>query len=441
MQRQTTMMPPSGTPEFTPAEIRRAVLASVIGNGLEWFDFLIYGFFAAVISQKFFPARDPTVSIILTMATFAVGFIVRPVGGVLLGIYADRVGRRRALSLLILMMAAGTLLIGITPSYDTIGLAAPLLVVFSRVLQGLSVGGEFSSATAMLVEYAKPDRKSFYASFQMSSQGVAAMLASAAVLVLTGLLSASALNGWAWRIPFLLGAVVGPVGFYIRRRVAESPEFAAAQRKLGPMERVGFGQFLSDHTYGVVMSLASVSLATAANYIWNIYLPVFVVKQLHLPLSVVMLGVFLGALILLIGAPLVGRLADRVGPGRVVVTAMVVFAVIAYPLFAFVALDPTPVKLIVGQVVAAIALVFIAGSFPGFMAAQFPVRVRSTGLAIAYNLAVLVFGGLSPLTVSWLFSITHNPLSAAYYLLVVAVVALVLISLPRLLRGSARSPA
>ncbi|MEI9983811.1 MAG: MFS transporter [Aliidongia sp.] len=219
---------------LAPAEIRRAVLASVIGNGLEWFDFLIYAFFARTIANHFFPADTPTTSLLLSFATFAVGFVVRPLGGVVLGIYADRVGRQKALSLLILMMAAGTLIVGLTPSYATIGIAAPLLIVAARVIQGLSVGGEFASAAAMLVELAPPGRKMFYGSFQMASQGFALLIASGFGLALTQLMTASDLEAWGWRIPFLAGALIGPVGFYIRRRLCRKPGVPGAAGQAAP---------------------------------------------------------------------------------------------------------------------------------------------------------------------------------------------------------------
>jgi MFS family permease len=236
---------PSSSPAFPPAsastlsksQIRRAVLASVIGNGLEWFDFLIYGYFAKIIAHVFFPVGNTALSTTLTLGTFAVGFIVRPLGGIAIGAYADRVGRRRTLSMLILLMAASTLLMGLTPGYSSIGIAAPLLVLLARVLQGLSVGGEFATAAAMLTEYAPRGKKMFYGSFQMTSQAVALVLSSACGYLLTTNLDHASLESWGWRVPFLLGALVGPVGFYIRHKVAESPEFVELRQRLGHAPR------------------------------------------------------------------------------------------------------------------------------------------------------------------------------------------------------------
>ena len=195
---------------LSPSMVRRAIFASVLGNGLEWFDFLIYGYFAKIIAQVFFPGGSGFVSIMLTLATFAVGFIVRPIGGILLGIYADRAGRRKALSLLIISMAASTLLMGLTPGYASIGIAAPLLVVLARLLQGLSVGGQFATASAMLVEYAPPHKKMFYGSFNMSAQAFALLLSSGVGYLLTTQLTHEQLVAWGWRLPFLFGALAGP---------------------------------------------------------------------------------------------------------------------------------------------------------------------------------------------------------------------------------------
>ena len=222
-------------------------MASTIGNGFEWFDFMMYGFFAGIISRVFFPSHDAFASLMLTYASFAIGFLVRPFGGLMLGAFADRVGRQRALSLLIVMMAFGTLVLAVTPGYATIGIAAPIIVTAGRALQGLSTGGEFGSATAMLVEYAPPGKKSFYGSFQMCSQAFGTLVAAVAAYLLTTSVPHAALQGWVWRLPFLAGALIGPMGFYIRRRVAESPEFEALRRQRHGIERAPIRVVLTRH--------------------------------------------------------------------------------------------------------------------------------------------------------------------------------------------------
>jgi MHS family proline/betaine transporter-like MFS transporter len=198
---------------------RRAILATVLGNGLEWFDFTVYSFFAVIIAKLFFPTGNELTSLLLTVATFGVGFFMRPVGGIVLGIYADKVGRKAALSLTILLMAAGTALIGLAPTYSQIGVWAPLLIVAARLLQGFSAGGEMGSATAFLTEYAPPDKRAYYSSWIQSSIGFAVLLGAAVGTFVTARLSADALHSWGWRMPFLIGILIGPVGYFIRSRM------------------------------------------------------------------------------------------------------------------------------------------------------------------------------------------------------------------------------
>jgi len=241
--------------------MRRAVLSSLIGNAFEWFDFLIFGFFLGLITQAFFPKEDAFVATVLSSATFAVSYIVRPFGGVLLGMYADRVGRKPALTLMILMMGLSTLLIGATPSYASIGIAAPLLIVLARVLQGLSAGGEFSSATAMLVEYAPPQHKMLFGSLQMCSQALAISCAGLFGYGLSTLLEPAALGSWGWRVPFLLGVLIAPVGLYIRRKVAESPSFQASRFDA----KIPFSELCTRHFGALVAGLGICVVGTVSS--------------------------------------------------------------------------------------------------------------------------------------------------------------------------------
>jgi len=420
---------PQDAPPITisPAMVRRAVVASTIGNGLEWFDFLIYGFLAGVISQVFFPTANHLVSLLLTWTTFGVGFVVRPFGGILLGMYADRAGRQKALSLLILLMAAGTILLGITPGYATIGIAAPLIVVASRILQGLSVGGEFASATAMLVEYAPPGRKMFYGSFQMCSQALSLALAAGFAYAVSTAFAPAGLAAWGWRIPFLVGGLVGPIGFYIRRRVAESPEFAALVERMPRRTRIPLGTLLTEHARPLLRAVGVIVCGTASVYLWNIYLPVYVARTLHLPSAAPLLG---AAVCGAINMPLtlgIGALADRVGAWRVFLPAVALAGITAIPLFAFVLAAPSLVHLFEIQLVANLVFAFIAAPIPGLLAGMFPTEVRSTGMAVSYNVSVALFGGMAPLTVTWLSGLTQSRLVPAYYLTAAAGLTIALV--------------
>lgn len=415
-------------PAAAPRQLWRAVIASIIGNGLEWYDFILYGFFASVISDTFFPSTNHFLSLMLALATFAIGFLVRPLGGILLGLYADHFGRKRALTLLILAMAGSTVAVGAIPGYATIGIAAPILIVLARLVQGLSVGGEFASATAMLVEYVAPGRKMFYGSMQMVSQSIGVTTAAFAGFVATASLSHGALMSWGWRLPFLLGALVGPVGFYIRRRVEESPEYeelvahSGVARTSTPLRSV-----LRRYPAAVLSGIGLIVVGTSATYLWNTYLPLFVTRQLHMPMQSALIGVAICGVISMCLIPFIGRLADRVGPYRVYFAAVVAFGLISLPLFSYVTQHPDRERLLEAQVVANVLMAFMAAGIPGMIAGLFPTAVRSTGMALAYNVAVTVFGGLSPLTVTWMIQHFDSRMMPAVYLMIAAVISLVLV--------------
>ena len=403
--------------------VRRAVLASVIGNGLEWFDFLSYAYFATTISRVFFPREDPTAALLATYGVFAVGFVVRPLGGILLGIYADRAGRKRALSLLIVMMAAGTLIVALTPSYATIGVAAPVLVILARIIQGLSVGGEFGSAAAMLTEYAPPGRRMFYGSLQMASQGVALLLASAFGYALTSLLSEGAMQFWGWRVPFLFGALIGPIGFYIRHHVGESPEFLRMQAERAQGQPPAAPLSAS----AVVCAIGVIVVGTALNYLWHSYAPTYAVREMHLPLSAALGATTVAGVVAIVGYPISGWVADKVGAFRLFFPVVTAFALSAWPLYWYVVSAPSITRLFVAEIVATLFLTAMSGPHPGMLAALFPTARRTTGIAVSYNLAVTVFGGLAPVTVTWLIEATGNPMMPAFYQIMAAAVSLALV--------------
>ena len=423
--------PPASLASLSKSQIRRAVLASVIGNGLEWFDFLIYGYFAKIIAHVFFPVGNAALSTTLTLGTFAVGFIVRPLGGIVIGAYADRVGRRKTLSMLILMMAASTLLMGLTPGYSSIGIAAPLLVLLARVMQGLSVGGEFATAAAMLTEYAPRGKKMYFGSFQMTSQAVALVLSSAFGYFLTSNLDRASLESWGWRVPFLVGALVGPVGFYIRHKVAESPEFVELRERLGHAPRQTIRGFFRQRGDASLCAMGVIIVGTATNYLWHTFMPLYVERQLHLPLKNALFGTAVSGLVSIVGYPLAGKLADRIGAYRLFFPVTIVWVVIAYPLFAWVLASPTPGRVFAAQMVATVVLSLMSGPHPGMLTQLFPTATRSTGVALSYNIAVTLFGGLAPLTVSTLITVTGSNIVPAYYLIFAGFVSLALVGLTR----------
>jgi MFS family permease len=405
---------------------RRVVLASILGNGLEWFDFVAYGYFASIIAKVFFPA-DSQLSLMLAYATFAVAFVVRPIGGIVLGAYADRYGRRRALSLLIVMMAFGTLSLGLTPSFATIGIAAPIIVVVGRIVQGISIGGEFASATALLVEYAPANRKMVFGSFQMSSQALGRVLATGIGLPVLLLLSAATVQAGAWRIPFLIGSLIGPFGFYVRYRLAESPEFQKLLEHKQDIARAPVREVLRHHWLELICAIGLIVIGTSLTYIWNTYLPTYVVEQLHLPLWQGLVGVTVTSAMAIGLCVFGGWLADRYGPYRMFFLFTAISALISYPLLAYVLAAPGFGRLFLAQFVVLTVFALLQGPGPGLLASLFPVEVRSTGMAISYNVGVTVFGGFAPLTVTWLIAETGNKLMPAYYIIAAAALSTVVV--------------
>ena len=371
----------------------RAVVAAVIGNALEWYDFTVFGFLTVVIAQLFFPAGNDYSSLLLATATFGVAFVMRPIGGIVLGLYADRAGRKAALSLVIALMTLGILLLAIAPPYSAIGIGAPLMIVVGRLLQGFSAGGEFGSSTALLIEAAPFSKRGFYGSWQMASQAAALLLGALVGALITRGLSPEALKSWGWRVPFILGLIIGPIGFYIRRHLADSEAFLLAQKTA---RRATLGEVFRTHSRDVLCGLGSVIALTVTIYVLISYLPTFAVNQLKLPYAQSFYAVIVGNLLLTVLSPLTGAWSDRIGRKGLSLWSLVITLVIIYPLFAWLAAEPSVSKLILVQALLSITLSGYYGPFGALIAELFPANVRSTGLSLAYNIAVMVFGGFGP---------------------------------------------
>jgi len=429
MSSTSLQSPPTDAPAaaLNPAMVRRAIFSSMLGSGLEWFDFLAYAYFSKTIAHVFFPTENSFVSLILTFATFAVGFIVRPVGGVLFGLYADRAGRRNALALLVVCMAASTLLMGLLPGYAQIGIAAPLLVVLARMLQGLSVGGQFGTTAALLVEYAPAGRKMFYGSFNMSAQALSILMSAGFGYLLTTHLSHAQLASWGWRVPFVLGALAAPIGFYIRHRVAESPEFAKLHDADAAPPRTSLAQFFRENGTAALCAMGVVIVGTSSTYVWHSYMSVYVERQLHLPLADALLGTFVSGVVTLFLYPVAGRLADRFGAYRMFYPIVIAWIVCAYPLFAWVVSAPSAARLFTAQMVATVFLAAMSGPHPGMLATLFPVRNRTAGVSLSYNIAVTLFGGMAPMIITGLIHVTGSSMMPAFYLIASGFISLGLV--------------
>jgi MFS transporter, MHS family, proline/betaine transporter len=398
------------------------IAAAVIGNALEWYDFIVFGFFAVIISRLFFPTDSQYASLLFTTATFGVGFFMRPVGGILIGIYADRRGRKAALLVVIASMTVAIALIAFAPTYAAIGIGAPLIIVVARLLQGFSAGGEFASATAFLIESAPAGRRGFYGSWQMVGQGLAVLIGAILGAVLTKTLSPEAIDGWGWRIPFLFGLVIGPVGLYIRNSLAETQAFLQSDQT--SQSRTAGRRVLASHIKQILACFGIVVSGTISFYVILVYIPTFARSQLQLPLDQAFLAQAIGLACEVALIPICGALSDRIGRKPVMIASLLLSLVVPYPLFMWVSSSPSFSRLLVMQVV--LCSVFGIGNGPVSTALgeQFPTRVRSTALAIGYNVAVMLFGGFAPFFVTWLIHATGTPIAPAFYLMFGAAVGL-----------------
>ena len=401
-----------------PPPIHRVIIAASAGNALEWFDFLIYGYFAVTISKVFFPSGDETVSLLQTFGAFGLSYLVRPLGAIVIGAYSDRAGRKAGLMLSIILMMCGTTIMAVIPGYATIGLAAPALVLLARLLQGFSVGGEFGSATAYLVEHSRT-RKGFMASWQWASQGLTALVASAFGIALSSLLAPDELLSWGWRIPFFFGLLIGPVGLYIRSRMAETPEFAATEP-----DKMPIATLLARHPGAVLIAIGASVISNSSNYL-ILYIPTYAVSELHLPASTGYIATFVGAIILGTVALLAGHWSDKIGRTRIMLAMTILFFVTAYPVFAMMVTHPSLATAIFAAGWLSFVKAGYSGVLPSFLSELFPVETRAIGMSFSYSVSVTIFGGTALYISTLLIRQTGDKLAPSYYLMTTAILSMI----------------
>ena len=402
----------------THSERWRVLIAISAGNALEWFDFIIYGYFAVTIANHFFPAGYKAASLLLSLGTFGVAFVMRPFGAIIIGNYADRFGRKRALTLTISLMMFGTAIIAFTPTYSAIGPAAPVLIVCARILQGFSAGGEFGSATAYLAEQ-DPKRRGFFASWQFASQAMTAVIATGFGAILSSALSGEQLDAWGWRLPFYFGLCIGPVAFYIRRQIDESVEFHSAQISSSP-----FREVLSHAKKNLLVAIGAVVVFTVATYTL-IFMPTFAVRQLGLPLSVGFKVGLVTSVLQMVLVPIVGTLSDRWGRLPISYAATIAMLLAIYPLFSNLIAVPTLGNLLLSHICIGGLIACYAGALPAMMSELFPARIRTTGISISYSLGVTIFGGFAPFINASLIQLSGSKLIPCYYLMIAAAITLI----------------
>ncbi len=406
-----------------PAPRARQVAAAVIGNALEWYDFVVFGALTVIIGNLFFPGDTELNRILKATATFGVGFFMRPIGGVVLGIYADRYGRKAALQLIIGMMTLAMAMIACAPPYAAIGIAAPIIIVCARLLQGFATGGEFAIATSFLVEVAPAGRKGLFGSLQQVGLSLAALGGALAGWFVTQVLTPAQLDSWGWRLPFAFGLLIGPVGMWVRRHLEETEEFERARAT--PGTSLPLLTLLRKHARGVFVTFGLVICGTITYYVVLIYMPTFAGTQLGIPLKDAFKAQVVALLCLTLIIPVVGALSDRVGRRPPMVIGTVGCLIALVPLFEHLHANPNLGTLMLTQAALCSLIGIFYGPLSTAVAEQFPPGVRSTGLSLAYNLAVMLFGGFAQFFVTKLIVVTGQPIAAAYYVMFGAAVGLV----------------
>jgi MFS transporter, MHS family, proline/betaine transporter len=400
---------------------QRAIFAASIGNLLEWYDFGVYAYLASLIATKFFPSSDPTASLLAAFAAYGVGFLARPLGGIAIGRLGDSKGRKVALVLTIFLMAIGTVGLGLLPSYETIGVGAPILLVALRILQGIAAGGEWGTSTAFMIEWAPPGRRGFFGSFQQVSTAGGSLLGSAIAATLTSLLSSSTMLDWGWRIPFLLGAVLLVVGVYLRQNVDETPSYEASRQAVADRPVVS-GLPLGALAFGFTI------FWTVAYYTLLAWMPSFTQRFAGLAAAEALWSNTIGLVAMIIAVPIWGALSDRIGRRPLLMASAVSIGLLSWPLFSLMARGGGLAVVLPIQILFGILLALYSGAGPAAISEIFPTHLRSTWMSTGYSLAVAIFGGFAPFIATWLIQATGSPVSPTYlYLLPAAVISLVVI--------------
>ncbi|MEU5742439.1 glycine betaine/L-proline transporter ProP [Streptomyces tendae] len=413
----------AGAPTATdPALVRRAVKAAALGNAMEWFDFGVYSYIAVTLGKVFFPSGNPTAQLLSTFGAFAAAFLVRPLGGMVFGPLGDRVGRQKVLAVTMIMMAAGTFAIGLIPSYATIGVWAPVLLLAARLVQGFSTGGEYAGASTFIAEYAPDRRRGFLGSWLEFGTLAGYIGGAGLVTLMTALLSDGDLMSWGWRIPFLIAGPMGIVGLYLRMRLEETPAFAAEVAKAETARpKVPLREMVTGQWRALLLCVGLVLVFNVTDYMLLSYMPSYLTSELEYDEThglLVVLGVMA---LMMVVQPFAGALTDRVGRRPVIAAGCAGFLLLSVPALLLIR-EGSLLAVALGMGALGMLLVCFTASMPSALPALFPTRVRYGSLSIGFNVSVSLFGGTTPLVVTALIGATGDMMMPAYYMMAAAVV-------------------
>jgi MFS transporter, MHS family, proline/betaine transporter len=404
---------------------RMALAAGTIGHAIEWFDFVLFGVMAAILTKVFFPRDFQREGLLLTLAIYAAGYGARLAGGFVLGFLGDTWGRTKTLSVIIILMSGASLATGLLPGYRAIGLWAPILLLLVRVVQGFASGGEFGSSSALLVEYAPEQRRGLYGSWQQWGVLVSIFAGSVILSVISNALPAAALYSWGWRVPFLFAAAVGAFGLYLRMKIEDTPEFTAARRE-GTTTRAPLRTTFRTCRRTLIVTTCYMAFWTSAGAMAYSYSPTFAATWSHMTFGEITPGLSVVLLCAMIVFPFVGRLSDKVGRKPLLLAGVLQFVVFTVPAY-WLILRGSMVTFIVGVLLMALPHMLTSAVTPTLFAEWFPVEVRATGLAQAFNMGVAFVGALTPLAFSYLIQATGYPLAAPAVTAVMAIIVLVIV--------------
>jgi MFS transporter, MHS family, proline/betaine transporter len=407
---------------------RRALIAACVGNLLEWYDFTVYALFAPAIAHSFFPSNDPAAGLVRTFLTFGAGFIVRPLGAMLIGAYGDRAGRKAALTLTIWIMAAGTLLIAAAPDYASIGVFAPCLLLLGRLLQGFSAGGEIGSASAFLAESAATGARGARSAWQEASMGMSNILGALVAFAVSASLNPDQLQHWGWRIPFMVGLLIAPAGLMLRRSLHETADFEIERnrRRNAPAAiRSPLPLAFRSHGAALTVGFGLSILWAVAVYVLNIYTPVYVQHAFGFTARQAFAASLIGNILFVIACLVAGRLSDRLGRRALLSAGAWGLLLAVLPLYLWLQADPTTAVLIVVQSAFCVMVATFVGVAPAALADLFPTAIRATGISLVYNGAFVIFGGFAPAILTWFTRQAHgSAMAPAGYVMCAAILGL-----------------